>query len=121
MPPWRASGWQGWTTEQPHSEIDSGGYEGCRAGRTNLGPWIREGKEDQPLCVVFSIGHSVPLPPPPQGTGVPVGLSSPKDGTVPPAHRLMPLLRDTTSSSADVQSAQMSLLELNVRVRSYLG
>lgn len=81
-----------------------------RARRTSRFAW----------CSV-SAGHSVPPPYPPQGTGVPVGLSSPKDGTVPPAHRLMPLLRDTTSSSADVQSAQMSLLELNVRVRSYLG
>lgn len=71
-------------------------------------------------CAWCSVSATL-CPSPPQGTGVPVGLSSPKDGTVPHAHRLMPLLRDTTSSSADVQSAQMSLLELNVRVRSYLG
>lgn len=71
-------------------------------------------------CAWRSVSATL-CPPPPQGTGVPVGLSSPEDGTVPHAHRLMPLLRDTTSSSADVQSAQMSLLELNVRVRSYLG
>lgn len=72
-------------------------------------------------CAWCSVSATLCPSPPPQGTGVPVGLSSPEDGTVPPAHRLMPLLRDTTSSSADVQSAQMSLLELNVRVRSYLG
>lgn len=71
-------------------------------------------------CAWCSVSATL-FPSPPQGTGVPVGLSSPKDGTVPHAHHLMPLLRDTTSSSADVQSAQTSLLELNVRVRSYLG